>query len=288
MTIYQKLFSTNQEAGTATLRGLFEPHVYFTARKGYLLFNDTLVNVKAKTGDSKLSELTASHFVGFLDDSTDAAQAYAVPNAGFRERLRMLGLDTLQKMINKTTALDGQLWALSGNLGDYGLHYFRGLSEIDLSNNSITGGLSLEFANLINLTTIKLSKNTLNVYDRGSLGIGQSILSHIDLSDNSIAGVNDIVLDVLILVETNNLTDGDLLLQGENMGTVDGEGLSAMIELVHGYNWNVDANINIFGVEWDQGEPSTVLTIVTEPVNAVGVQWDQGEPSTILTIITGG
>ena len=216
MSAITKLYSVNQSAGTAALRTKFEPHVHFTSKKGYLMYNNTLTNILAKNVD--VDELAETYHVGFLDDNTDAAQAYAVPNAAFRAWLRGLAtaVDTLQKMIDTTGTLDASNQMLDGDPADFGLHYFRNIDMLDLSRNGLTNPLPVEFTNCTNIAII-------------------------DLYDNSMGlqAVNDTLIVVHGMAVFGNVHGGSIDMRGTNMTQPDGTGLTAAQSLVNDFNWTV-------------------------------------------------
>lgn len=142
-----KLYSLKRD--NAAMMTLFEPHVYFEdENNGYMMFDDTLANITSTIADKYVAE---GMFVGFLNDNSDDAQAYAVPNASFRAfiRAKATAIDTLQKMIDKADLyLEATSVGLTGTLADCNLHYFRKTPRFDFENNNLTGSLPYELGNL--------------------------------------------------------------------------------------------------------------------------------------------
>jgi Leucine-rich repeat (LRR) protein len=269
MNTVNKLYSVNREAGTAALRTLFEPHIYFSeGKKGYVMFSNTLANIGAATANKYVTE---GYHVGFLNDSSDAAHAYAVPKSGFRAWLRGLAtpVDTLQKMIDRTGTLDASSQSLGGTLADCNGHYFRNLTwlylytnqlsgsiPVELGNlsslgrlylytNQLSGSIPVELGNLSSLGRLWLQGNQLTGYQAGAISTSQTALNEIRIQNNGtaetpfpVAGINQICEDVLASVVATPRT-GTLNLSGTNMAQPTGDGLAAAQTLVDTYSWTV-------------------------------------------------
>lgn len=145
-----KLFSINRAVEYADLREDFEEHIFFSEGKvGYIIFSDSLASVTPAVADSYVAK---GYHVGFLNDTTDAAHAYACPNNSFRAYLRGLAtpVDNLQKMINTTAVQITSEIGLSGDLRDFGLHWFVNINRYMWieSQAGITGEIPQEICNL--------------------------------------------------------------------------------------------------------------------------------------------
>jgi hypothetical protein len=238
-----RYFSVNRAVEYAALRGDFEEHIFFSTGKiGYIIFSDTLENVTAAIADSYVEK---GYHVGFLNDTSDAAQAYAVPNAQFRAYLRGLdpAVDNLQKMISHPQLLVASptIPNFESDIADLGLNWFVNVqryihfggypgvigkipeeignlkycfadyrAEFRFSGCQITGGLPK------NITELKIKR-----YNLSACGISDSIpreygnfvtLEQIYFNSNNLVGVIPAELGNLIALknlhlELNSLED---------------------------------------------------------------------------------
>ena len=180
---------------TAALNTAFEPLYYFTqgpvppgppAKRGVVLIDTTL----AEFGVANADQLVAwGYHVGFLDDDSDAALAYALPNAALRAALVAAGLDTAQKLIDRTSAVNfsDQTPKIDGTLE--GMHWLANLSSyMYLDTNEIGGAIPPEIGNLSSVTRLRLYGNALESSIPSELG-NMGAVTQMYLQDNQLNGV---------------------------------------------------------------------------------------------------
>lgn len=212
-----KLFSVNRAVEYDSLRSIFENHIFFSEGKvGYIIFSDTLENVTAEVADSYVEK---GYHVGFLTDTSDAAQAYAVPNASFRVYLRGLSspVDNLQKMMSHPSLLISTDIGLTGDFQDFGLNWFVGITrylkiayqanitgyipneicnlklthslggEIDFTQMGLVGEIPKDIGKMGNIVSINLPNNNLTGIIPPEIG-DLSGLVGLTLSSNNLSG----------------------------------------------------------------------------------------------------
>ena len=284
----KKLFSINRAVEFATLRSKLEGHIFFsTGKVGYIIFSDTLVNVTAVVADAYLAK---GYHVGFLTDITDAAHAYACPNATFRAYLRALAtpVNNLQKMIAYTSLLISTNIGLTGNIQDFGLHWFVGItryfhiytqptlagfipneisnlilnnatSSLRISGTLVEGEIPKDIGNMIDLTSLQLLSNKLTGLIPEGLG-NLTKLTLLSLYSNQLSGsiprtLGNLINVTQMLMQTNQLS-----------GTIPVE-LGGLVKMT---TLRLDSN-NLS--DYEQGAISTTQNVL----NDVNVSKQSGE-----------
>lgn len=232
------LFSVNREVTYNTLRGQLEKHILFSEDKvGYIIFSDTLANVTAEVADEYVAK---GYHVGFLSDTSDAAHAYACPNASFRAWLRALAtpVNNLQKMINAASVYIPTDAGIIGNIEDCGLHWFVSASRyivissnpgltgeipVELCNlnpsdagsslwfsgSNFTGGIPSQIGNMSNLSDIRMFNSKLSGMLPSSIG-NITKLTYLSLYSNSLTGSIPTTFGNLVLLTDLKLANNQL------------------------------------------------------------------------------
>ena len=163
------------------LRAPFNDHLIY-AKKGYAIFHQDLADLEVDLAD----HVKENFFTGFLNDAN--AFQYAVPNDDFRNQLIADGIDTLQKMMDKTLDYTARDLSLGGALADCNLSWFVGLTRyLFLDRNAFTGVIPAELGNLSNLERLYLYGNQLEGSIPAELG-NLSNLTWLYLQGNQLEG----------------------------------------------------------------------------------------------------
>ena len=197
----------------AALNSAFESLYYFTAgpsppeKRGVVLLNVTLATYGTVNADKLVAD---GYHVGFLSDSSDAALAYAIPNAALRAKFVAAGLDTVQKLIDRTTTVDFRTSSLTGTIE--GLHWLVGLTGtgyLYLYVNQLSGTIPPELGNLSTLTRLRLNDNQLTGTVPPELGkLGN--LNWLYLNSNQLTGTIPPELGNLSKLEVLTLSNNQL------------------------------------------------------------------------------
>ncbi len=214
---------------TAALNTAFEPLFYFSAgpsppaKRGQIFINETLANFGVGNADALVA---MGYHIGFLNDSADAAHAYAVPSDSLRAALRGLGLDTVQKMIDRTVTIDlnTQAPALTGTME--GLHLLVSLTDsLLLHTNELAGSMLPELGNIPALLVLQAYGNEHTAWPVTTIPASvadswRNIQVHNNLMATAATGVDPIITQVGISQQANPRTVASTLnVSGASMAT---------------------------------------------------------------------